>query len=120
MRNLFISALVAVGLLVFGPSLFAAEQHETKSSTEIHQHSMESTQSTGTTVPNELTVEGQITSIQGDTLQVTDDAGYSHSFRVTDTNMLNNFKSGDRVEISIQSAEKGTTGTMKNSPAPTP
>ncbi|HSE82986.1 MAG TPA: hypothetical protein VLB01_00390 [Thermodesulfobacteriota bacterium] len=116
MGKFFVSAFVALGLLVFGANLVSAEETE-------------STQSTSSTVtaPNEVMVEGQVTAIEGDTLQIKDKSGYDHSFKVTDPTMLNEFKSGDSVEILIQSSEEGmegTTGTepepMATTPAPTP
>src|ERR671923_2275948 len=111
MGKFFVSAFVALGLLVFGSNLLSAE--ETGST-----HSTSST----VTAPGEVMVQGQVTSIQGDTLRIKDNSGYDHSFKVTDPTMLDDFKSGDNVEISIQSSKASGTEQepMASTPAPSP
>ncbi len=105
MVKFFVSAFIALGLLVFGADLLAAQEAEST-----------------VPAPSEVTVEGQVTAIEGDTLQIKDSSGYDHSFKVTDPNMLDEFKSGDSVEILIQSPEATETEQepMAATPAPTP
>jgi Cu/Ag efflux protein CusF len=135
MGKFLVSAFIALGLSVSGANLLAAEEQESTTSTEIEQRTTHSTSSTATE-PNEVMVEGQVIAIEGDTLKVKDSAGYNHSFKVTDPTMLNEFKSGDNVEILVQSSEAGmteegaptspagTTGAeqepVATTPAPTP
>ena len=100
MGKLFLSTFVVAGLMVFGPNLISAQGQEYTSTV---------------TQPGEIMVKGQVTAVEGDTLQIKDKSGYNHSFKVTDPNMLNEFKSGDNVEILVRSPK-----AMRRSPAPTP
>lgn len=100
MGKLFLSTFVVAGLMVFGPNLISAQAQEYTSTV---------------TQPGEIMVKGQVTAVEGDTLQIKDKSGYNHSFKVTDPNMLNEFKSGDNVEILVRSPK-----AMRRSPAPTP
>lgn len=115
MGKFFISAFIVAGLMAFEPNVLAAEETEPTQGT-----------SSTVTAPNEVMVEGQVTAIEGDTLRIKDKSGYDHSFKVTDPSMLDEFKSGDNVEILIQSPEAmesspvPTPKTMESSPVPTP
>lgn len=111
MSKFFLSTFVVAGLMVFGPNLISAQEQEPTSTA---------------TEPGEVMVEGEVTAIEGSTLQIKDKSGYNHSFKVTDPSMLDEFKSGDNVEILIQSPEAmesspvPTPKTMESSPVPTP
>jgi Cu/Ag efflux protein CusF len=111
MRRLLLSALIAAGLMSLGGvSSFATIQQPTKQVAAIS---------------SEIT--GKVTDIKSDTLRIEDEAGKTHSFKVTDSKMLEGLKIGDMVKVaaekgeatSIQKVEEGAPagGSPEGAPA---
>jgi LysM repeat protein len=103
MKKLLVSVLVASGLTLTGVSSFALEDQPQGAETE--QQMEQPTTDHEATKPTEI--EGEVTNVKEDSVEVKDESGMTHSFNTTTLENADEIKSdplepGDMVRVEIE------------------
>ena len=101
MRNLFISTVIAAGLVFGGVSVFANET-QTKEQTEVKGNAQE------------MTLSGEITKIKGDSLIIKDSMGKTHKVIPAEPSELAHVKVGENVTITMRNGRAVDIHKMEN------
>lgn len=113
MKKTFLSILIITGFAVGGAGLISCENADqtrdvepTEQITE-QQSDTQRQQETDTQQEGETNnqIMGEITEMHDDTLKVEDESGKTHTFDITDQQMLEGLQVGDQVTVELEKGE---------------